>query len=67
MSLLQEMEKHGLAYNEFNNRLTGLRNDITLSTGRIVKHTPTPGSYEMTNQEWLEYCNIIDLKIKKEF
>ena len=77
MSLLQEMEKNGLAYNEFNNRLTGLRNDITLSTGRIVKHTlmengaqlatPTSGNDEMTFQEWLEYCNIIDLKIKIEF
>jgi len=74
MSLLQEIEQFGLAYNEFNNNLTGLRNDITLSTGRIVKHslqengsqlaTPTPGNYEMTNQEWLEYCNIIDLKVK---
>jgi len=74
MSLLQEIEQFGLAYNAFNNNLTGLRNDITLSTGRIVKHsllengsqlaTPTPGSYEMTNSEWLEYCNIIDLKVK---
>jgi len=50
-----------------------VRADIKLSTGRIVKHerlengaqlaTPTPGSYEMTNSEWLEYCSIIDLKV----
>jgi hypothetical protein len=70
MSLLQEIEKNGLAFNEFNNHLTGLRNDIKLSTGRVVKHsimdngaqlaTPTPGCYEMTNQEWIEYCKIIN-------
>ena len=74
MSLLQEIEKNGLAFNEFNNNLTGLRNDIKLSTGRVVKHTrmdngaqlatPTPGNYEMTNSEWLEYCSIINLKIE---
>ena len=50
-----------------------VREDIKLSTGRVVKHskmdngaqlaTPTPGSYEMTNSEWLEYCSIINLKI----
>jgi len=47
-----------------------VRADIKLSTGRIVKHTrqengsqlatPTPGCYEMTNQEWIEYCKIIN-------
>ena len=41
---------------------------VTLSTGRVVIHTrepngsqlatPTPGSYEMTNDEWIEYCSI---------
>lgn len=46
-----------------------LRAPVTLSTGRIVIHTrepngcqlatPTPGSYEMTNDEWEEYCEII--------
>ena len=46
-----------------------VRADIKLSTGRIVKHTrqengsqlatPTPGCYEMTNQEYIEYCRII--------
>lgn len=40
--------------------------DILLSTGRIVKHTPginnseratpTPGTDEMTEAEWIEYC-----------
>ena len=52
------------------------RNDIKLSTGRIVKHkrlengsqlaTPTPGNYEMTNSEWIEYCNIIQSNIAYE-
>ena len=47
-----------------------VRADIKLSTGRIVKHTrqengsqlatPTPGCYEMTNLEWIEYCKIIN-------
>ena len=41
---------------------------VTLSSGRIVLHTrepngsqlatPTPGNYEMTNAEWLQYCQI---------
>jgi hypothetical protein len=48
--------------------------DIQLSTGRIINHTrmdngsqlatPTTGSYEMTNSEWLEYCSITRLKIE---
>ena len=46
-----------------------LRENIPLSTGRIVIHThmsngaqlatPTPGALEMTNEEWCEYCEII--------
>ena len=44
-----------------------LNPDLTLSTGRIVKHseqpdgsqlaTPTPGPKEMTPAEWFEYCD----------
>lgn len=46
-----------------------LRENITLSTGRVIAHeampngaqmaTPTTGSLEMTNDEWIEYCQII--------
>jgi hypothetical protein len=46
-----------------------LRKDIQLSSGRVIRHTlesngsqlatPTTGYYEMTNDEWAEYCKII--------
>jgi len=42
---------------------------MLLSTGRVVLHspqangsqlaTPTPGPYDMTEQEWLEYCDRV--------
>jgi hypothetical protein len=45
------------------------RENITLSTGRVIGHerqengsqlaTPLTGSFEMTNEEWIEYCAII--------
>jgi hypothetical protein len=44
--------------------------NILLSSGRVIAHerqangsqlaTPTTGSYEMTNDEWVEYCKIIN-------
>lgn len=46
-----------------------LRENITLSTGRVIAHeampngaqmaTSTTGDDEMTNDEWIEYCQII--------
>jgi hypothetical protein len=52
-----------------------LRNDITLSSGRVITHTrepngsqlatPTTGFYEMTNAEWIEYCDIVNPKTTK--
>lgn len=47
-----------------------VRENIQLSSGRVIGHelqengsqlaTPLTGSYEMTNDEWIEYCAIID-------
>lgn len=46
-----------------------VRANVELSSGRVIAHewhengyqvaTPTTGSEEMTNEEWIEYCEII--------
>lgn len=46
-----------------------VRQDIKLSTGRIIRHTrmpngaqdatPTTGDIAMTHAEWAEYCAIV--------
>jgi hypothetical protein len=51
-----------------------VRENITLSTGRVIGHTrqengaqlatPLTGPLEMTNFEWIEYCAIIDGRAK---
>jgi hypothetical protein len=52
-----------------------LRNDITLSSDRVITHTrepngsqlatPTTGYYAMTNAEFAEYCDIVNSKTTK--
>jgi hypothetical protein len=54
--------------------MQNVRENITLSTGRVIGHTrqengsqlatPLTGPYEMTNDEWTEYCSIINPKSK---
>jgi hypothetical protein len=54
--------------------MENVRENVTLSSGRIIAHTrepngsqlatPTTGSVEMTNDEWLEYVSIINPKVK---
>jgi hypothetical protein len=51
-----------------------VRENILLSSGRVIGHqrqengsqlaTPLTGNYEMTSDEWVEYCAIINLKEK---
>jgi len=51
-----------------------VRENILLSSGRVIGHelqengsqlaTPLTGSYEMTSEEWVEYCAIINPKEK---
>jgi hypothetical protein len=51
-----------------------VRENILLSSGRVIGHqrqengsqlaTPLTGNYELTNEEWIEYCSIIDSKEK---
>jgi hypothetical protein len=57
--------------------MLNVRENITLSSGRVVMHThetngsqlatPTPGNYSMTNAEYIEYTYIVrpDLKVSK--
>ena len=45
------------------------RDDITLSSGRVIRHTrepngaqlatPTTGPAELTYAEWSEYCDLV--------
>jgi hypothetical protein len=49
--------------------MKNVRENITLSTGRVIGHewhengyqvaTPLTGSLAMTNEEWVEYCSIV--------
>jgi len=49
--------------------MKNVRENIKLSTGRTIAHewhengyqvaTPTSGSVEMTDNEWIEYCSIV--------
>jgi hypothetical protein len=60
----------GLDHKEREEEAAAERNpDVTLSTGRVVKHTPepngswlatpTPGDYWMTDAEWREYVVLL--------